>query len=76
MKAASFIFKNDDGVSSSGKDKMRYDIIVKDNEKSLIIAVNKLLDNGWKLAGGVSVSVSEDEYYCCEYYAQALVKEK
>ena len=53
---------------------MKYKILEYDDSEYLQKAVNISLKDGWKLQGGVSVTVSESDDYRYVIYAQAIVK--
>ena len=65
---------------------MPYKCVIKSSDSDLEKAVNQLIDEGWKLQGGVSVSICQKPYYiaggstivCMESfcYAQGMVKEE
>lgn len=50
---------------------MKYELVVRDDVRSLEGAVNEMLKEGWKLQGGVSVSRLNN---CNEMYCQAMIK--
>ncbi|MGC2239170.1 MAG: DUF1737 domain-containing protein [Pyrinomonadaceae bacterium] len=59
---------------------MDYKIVTADGEKELETKVNELLVKGWKLQGGVSLSITYDASWgerapLEERFAQALFKE-
>lgn len=49
---------------------MKYELVVRDGMRSMEEAVNEMLEEGWKLQGGVSIS--EDSNTLC--YCQAMIK--
>lgn len=49
-----------------------YKIVTADSAENLEKEVNKLLDAGWELAGGVTVSIVTD-WRTREYYTQAMI---
>ena len=55
---------------------MEYKIIANNRWEELQKAVQERLDNGWSLQGGVAASLSENDEYCYNLYAQAVVREK
>ena len=63
---------------------MKYKIVTGDDRKEIEDKVQVLLDNGWKLQGGVSVSIAFDPEgmkdgggtIFHESYAQAVIKEE
>lgn len=54
---------------------MQYQIIDAKSRQTLVELVNEALGNGWKPQGGVSVTMSSDQGYVRELYAQAMIKE-
>lgn len=54
---------------------MQYKIIDAKSPVILVELVNQALRNGWKPQGGVSVTMSADQGYVRELYAQAMIKE-
>lgn len=55
---------------------MQYEILREESWKDLQEVVNIKLKGGWKLQGGVSVTLSESDEYRYAIYAQAIVLEK
>lgn len=55
---------------------MDYTVVFGDDLIEFQKRVIGLIEAGWELQGGVSVSVSESDEYKYIYYAQALVKRK
>lgn len=53
---------------------MKYLVVEGSNSKKLEEKVNDLIDLGWRLHGGISVSVFLDAHGLSRFYAQALVK--
>lgn len=53
---------------------MDYTIVVQTDLIEFTKRVLGLLQAGWELQGGVSISVSESDEYKYTYYAQALIK--
>lgn len=53
---------------------MKYVILTGDTEAQLMAKVAEHLAKGWRLQGGVSVAVTEDETCYAVLYAQAMVK--
>lgn len=49
---------------------MKYELIVRDGIESMNEAVNEMLQDGWRLQGGISVTATDRIYYYC----QAMVK--
>lgn len=49
---------------------MKYELIVRDGIESMNEAVNEMLQDGWQLQGGISVTATDRIYYYC----QAMVK--
>jgi len=53
---------------------MNYYVVNEYLIENLINEVNKLLDQGWELQGGISCSLSESDDYHYTEYCQALIK--
>lgn len=49
---------------------MKYELVVRDGIESMNEAVNEMLQDGWQLQGGISVTSTDRVYYYC----QAVVK--
>ncbi len=58
-------------MNSSKQTSVQYVIVNETSPKKLIPVVQALLDDGWKLQGGVSLSIDET----FDHVAQALIKE-
>ena len=52
---------------------MNYKILKADTPERLMIAVNALFGNGWRVQGGVSVGIDN---YGNTIFAQALIKQQ
>jgi len=52
---------------------MYYTVVMDDSFENFLRGVSDLLDGGWELQGGVSVSVTETDDFKYLHYAQALV---
>ena len=63
------------GLVSKQRLSMQYKIIDAKSPVILVELVNQALRNGWKPQGGVSVTMSSDQGYVRELYAQAMIKE-
>lgn len=50
---------------------MKYFVVQEKSSQDLADVVNKMLQDGWKLQGGLSVAADQGYWYYC----QALVKE-
>ena len=57
-----------------GDKSMEYTIIESDNTKELILLVNKRLQDGWLLHGGVSTSTAETDDWCYFIASQAMIR--
>lgn len=49
---------------------MEYDIVSSDSDATLVAAIHQMFENGWQLAGGVTVSVTHGK----RMFHQALVR--
>lgn len=61
-------------MNEKTKYEMQYMIVKEYKQNVFEVKVQDLIDNGWKLQGGVSIAVNGT--YNETYFAQALVKEK
>ncbi len=52
-----------------------YKVLLGDTVKELQGEVGLYLEKGWKLQGGVSITLSESDVYSYQAFAQAMVKE-
>ncbi len=53
---------------------IKYELLVYNDKSDLCKMVNKYLEQGWKLQGGICIAVISQERYELKY-AQALYKE-
>jgi hypothetical protein len=53
---------------------MEYIILTGDTTDELMELVNEKLEEGYTLQGGVSVSMTRDQGYSGEIFAQAMIK--
>lgn len=51
---------------------MEYELVVRDGIESMNEAVNEMLQDGWRLQGGISVTATSRIYYYC----QAMVRDE
>jgi hypothetical protein len=56
-------------------DKKNYKVVSGTNLESVELDVNRKLDEGFRLVGGISIHVFEGSAYDVITYAQALVKD-
>jgi len=54
--------------------KIEYEIVSDPTQEGVVKETTRLLNLGWELVGGVSVSISESDDYAYTEYAQALRK--
>ena len=54
--------------------KIEYTVVSEHDEDELVKAVNKLLDDGWELYGGVSCALSETDDVRYTMFTQAMTR--
>ena len=53
---------------------LKYRVLLATSCDELEAMVAELIIDGWKPLGGVSISITEFDEYCYDYYAQAMVR--
>lgn len=53
---------------------LEYDIVFDNDYAQFVTLVNERLQEGWRLRGGVSVSITETDDILYKWFAQAIVR--